>query len=310
MASIRFIQTCDREKYSAMLEATSRSVLAYCRKFDCEFEMFVGIKRGSKPWHAALNRISILKRYVDRGYAGWVIYLDADAYIADLDFDAGAFLDENSRYAMIAAPSGGSPYEWWNINNGVFAINCGHPLGRRIVEEWYAALSAVPLPALKEERFWSELIDDQSALHAVLRSMPGLADQFLVDHHILNWNGRFIRQVIREMGSIDYRANRLKQLVNETLGEDGDSVFSSAEPIYRDFIHGLYSILLLRGPDPVGEASALELLMSGERNPMQEMRNCILSQEFAGNAARFLFHHLGRDRALQISSEIQQEFAG
>ena len=46
--------------------------------------MFFGIVRGFHSWQATCNRSGLLKRLIDTGYKGWVCYLDADAFVADL----------------------------------------------------------------------------------------------------------------------------------------------------------------------------------------------------------------------------------
>jgi hypothetical protein len=87
-----FIQTCDPFNYRDMLGATSRNVTEYCRRHGHEYQAFIGIRRGVHAWHATFNRIPMLEDMVARGDCGWIVYLDADAYIEDLDFDLATYL--------------------------------------------------------------------------------------------------------------------------------------------------------------------------------------------------------------------------
>eukprot|EP01032_Pedospumella_encystans_P020698 gene20698-23509_t len=73
-------QTCDHERYVPILQATSQTVLEYVRRWHCDYETFIGIKKGAHPWHASFNRIHKFGELMRSGFRGWVVYLDADYY--------------------------------------------------------------------------------------------------------------------------------------------------------------------------------------------------------------------------------------
>jgi hypothetical protein len=84
--------------YFDMLCLSARANRAYCRRHEIAYQAFVGVKRGFHSWQATYNRIPLLQELVDAGFAGWVLYLDADAYVADLDFDLRLYLAD--RHSM------------------------------------------------------------------------------------------------------------------------------------------------------------------------------------------------------------------
>jgi hypothetical protein len=181
----------------------------------------MGIIRGHHRWHATFNRISILQRLIDSEFYGWVCYLDADAFIADLDFDLRHYLSDKEDIALIAADAGTGPH-WWNVNAGVFLLNLAHPLGRAITREWYDTFSGITEDALRELEDWSKGPQDQFLLHQVLRSMPYAEKHTIVERvapRLINYrNGRFIKQILRAQGSFEERVEALRLEVNRVLG--------------------------------------------------------------------------------------------
>lgn len=288
---ITFIQTSDVSKYRPLIDRSSLSLKAYCEKFGHAYECFYGIKRGAQPWHASLNRIPILKSYVESGYEGWIIYVDADAYIADLSFDIGAYLVERSQYALIAAPSGLTPPRWWDINAGVFAINLGHAKGRELVDLWFEKFMAPPLDVLSAEQVWGDVIDDQAILHDSLNAIDGFEEALLRDegaHPIFNWDSRFIRQVVRDAAPMWLRIKRIEEAVNQSLAAAGLDTSAlprrehhgEREEANEEFVEAVYQVMFGRNPDPGGRVSSLAALRNGERTYRDDLRSCMESPEF------------------------------
>lgn len=54
------------------------------------------------------------------GYRGWVVYLDADAFVADLAFDLRSYFQENEVFVLMGGPAAPAS---WAINAGVFSID-------------------------------------------------------------------------------------------------------------------------------------------------------------------------------------------
>ena len=284
---ITFLQTADTTVYRAMLETTSRSFLAYCGLHDLEYSMFLGTVRGAKPWHAALNRVPLLRKLMDSGHGGWVVYADADAYVSDLHFDLKSYLADKGEHFMIASSSGVNPSIWWDINNGVFALNLAHPLSDKLIAKWQAKFDEVSDERLFAETAWGEALDDQHALHLALQEVPGAQAGLLRDEQgVFNWEGRFIAQLVRDPTRYT-RASRLSSLktrVGSVLDEAVMPADVSAEQqaraaLYEEFVGSLYRVFFGRPADMGGRAYASGRLLSGERTMEGEIRACIASPE-------------------------------
>lgn len=285
---ITFVQTSDVSKYRPLIDRSSLTLKAYCEKFGHAYECFYGIKRGAQPWHASLNRIPILKSYVENGYDGWVVYVDADAYITDLSFDIGAYLAERGQYALIAAPSGLTPPRWWDINAGVFAINLGHAKGRELVDLWFEKFMAPALDVLCAEPVWGDVIDDQAILHDALNAIEGFEETLLRDESVFNWNSRFIRQIVRDAAPMWLRIKRIEEAVNQSLaaaGLDATALpqrgpHNEREEANEEFVEAVYQVMFGRNPDSGGRQSSLAALRSGERTYRGDLLSCMESPEF------------------------------
>lgn len=163
-----FAQTSDPDKYFDMLIASSTTVREYCKRHGCDYEAFIGIKRGYKPWHAAWNRIYMFRDLVELGAHDWVVYMDADAYIVDLEFDLKGYLADKSDIAVIATQSGMGPH-WWEVNNGVILLNLRHPVTHRLIDAWASTFEAAhPDEALRTSTAWCQP-NDQELFIAFLR---------------------------------------------------------------------------------------------------------------------------------------------
>jgi hypothetical protein len=226
LQDILFLQTCDAFKYPAMLSATSQTAIEFCRRKGYSYEMFVGLKRGFWSWHAIYNRIPMLKEKTDSGFRGWIVYMDADAYITDLNFDLHDFLDQRAHHAGVFVPAL-PDCEAWNINDGVFMINLGHEQGRRIVYLWYQAFAALSDDWLRAQRTWSEGHNDQDMIQEILRVDPLIAAEVLIDRTdtINSTTASFIRQALRaNFDDFGSRLAWLRRTTNEVFEQDGEWV--------------------------------------------------------------------------------------
>ena len=206
-------QTADPFRYAPMLAATAPNLIEFCRRHGLAYQSFVGIKRGAWPWQATFNRIVMLKEMIDRGFTGWAVYVDADAYVRDLDFDLPGYLREHRDRAAIFARSGMSEHDW-DVNAGVALVNCGDPVGRRLVALWADAFEALSDDLLAQMPDWRGT-DDQQMLHAILRDQPDIAAALRLESmDLLNSaHARFVRQRLRaQFSSFD---DRLR-----TIGEE------------------------------------------------------------------------------------------
>ena len=221
---IKLYQTADANVYFDMLMATSRTARAFCRNQDIAYEAFVGVRRGWQGWHATYNRISYLFDLLIEGYDGWVLHLDADAYVEDLRFDLHGYLADKGQYAVIGARAGGSDH-FWDINIGVLMVNMGHPVMKELAREWYGYLCRYDLTV--DTSAWHESIsDDQAMLQELMANRPHCVElvlhepwEFLNSHY-----ASFVRQRMRQPGlSFEARLADLQSRVDEVMARAGEA---------------------------------------------------------------------------------------
>lgn len=195
---VLLLQTSDPHVYFDMLCLSARTTREYCRRHGIAYQAFIGIKRGFHAWQATYNRIPLLQELADGGFAGWVLYLDADAYVADLGFDLRAYLADKSSFAAILTPIDPGA-EWWNINAGVALFNLASAEGLWLVRQWHDAFAALGDDALRAAGRWDLVRNDQDLLHDILRGNEWLRPHvFLQSTVLLNASdARFVRQVLR-----------------------------------------------------------------------------------------------------------------
>ena len=223
-ADLLLLQTSDADVYFDMLCLSARTNREYCRRHAIAYQAFVGLKRGFHPWQATYNRIPLLRELVVAGFAGWVLYVDADAYVADLGFDLRAYLADKSACAAILTPSAPGA-AWWDINAGVALFNLASAEGRWLIARWHAAFMAIGDDALRQAGDWSLLRNDQDLLHTILRDNDWLRPHlFLQSAELINaGRARFIRQVLRAQA--DGLAARMRIVQQET-----DRILAAEEP--------------------------------------------------------------------------------
>ena len=211
MNKYTMIQTSDAGEYAQLLKIGGSVNQLYCRLFGLEYFSYVGIKRGYFPWHATFNRITILKEFIDAGYDGWVFYVDADAFIYDLNKDCRDFC-EKSDSAMLMSP-GGLTGEHWDVNDGVFLANLSNPIVKKIVAAWYEDFMSTSDDALKAAKDWYNVKSCQPRFHSVLKNNPEF--QRAIQHvprEVLNHHdASFVRQILRSnVTSFDERVKRTR----------------------------------------------------------------------------------------------------
>jgi hypothetical protein len=282
---VLFIQTAE-ENYKSLLDLSSQTVIEYCINHKHVYQNFFGVVRGYHPWQATYNRIPLLKTLLDGGWTGWVCYLDADAYIADLNFDLRVYLRDKSNIAFIAATDrpGEPERPFWLVNAGVFLINLSHPFARNLIESWAERFNAIPDHQLMERSVWGGN-NDQDMLQAALRDLPGAEAATLTlrggDVFLNYGHGKFIRQVLRGGENMPARVNSLRAGV--------DHMALMREPIdnLREFVTACYRAILLREPDKGGLENAMNLMRQG-LGYEQILRGVFGSKEFQGLHGRFI----------------------
>lgn len=245
--NVLFLQTADPYHYYDMLVETSRTVRAYCHQHGFRYESYIGIKRGFYSWHAAYNRIIILKELRDAGYTGWVFYIDADAWIGDMGFDLSAYLQDKSNYAAIFVDPGIDDV-WYHMNNGIFLVNLAKEDARSLIDRWFDEFIKISTDKLRLATDWDDLPHDQDLLHVVLYSNQAFRSViYLESPHVLGWEPGFVRQFTRGGAkTLAERKQLIKAKVDELLGAAPaiDTAAGLSERDARVIISVLYKTLL------------------------------------------------------------------
>ncbi|WP_174300684.1 hypothetical protein [Caulobacter sp. S45] len=215
---ITLFQTSDPFSYYKMLHITSETARAFCRNRQVKYEAFIGLRRGNQNWHSTYNRVVYLADRVREGYDGWILHLDADAYVNDVNFDIWTYLADKGGYAMIGAPSGATEH-FWDMNIGIMFFNLGHPFMIEMARDWFAYLDRFDLA--RDATGWSESIsDDQAMFHELLMRHPDRAGEVLLE----SWDfmnaprSSFVRQMMRFPGvSFEERLANIEARVAESL---------------------------------------------------------------------------------------------
>jgi hypothetical protein len=297
---VRFVQTSDQVNYRALFDLTSRTVAEYCGRHGYEYESFLGICRGYYPWQATYNRISLLKRTAASGFRGWVCYMDADAFVADFEFELAGYLKDKREIAFIATTD--RPCEpdrpFWLINAGVFLINLAHPIGQEIIDEWVKRFDAITDQQLMDAVEWTQLPNDQDLLQGLLHDLPEVEKNIMTlrgEAALLNYiDGLFIRQFLRRGDNVQTRIDLIRAETDRVLGRRTHQ--SDREHLLvPQLIRTLYRLLLLREPDANGLKDHVEWMRTG--TPVEKIvRGFLESDEFISNGSRFIKTYLSDTR--------------
>ena len=197
-ADIVLVQTSDPFAYLDLLVASSRANRAFCARHGLAYVGFIGIKRGFHPWHAAFNRIALLREYMEQGFTGWVLYLDADALVVDFAWDVRSYLRAKAECAAVLVPAGEAVPDW-EVNDGVAFFNLRHPACRALIAAWNDAFARISDAELRAAGSWDLVRNDQDMLQGILRADPALRKAvFLESPRAINSReATLIRQVLR-----------------------------------------------------------------------------------------------------------------
>jgi hypothetical protein len=173
------------------------------------------VKHGGDPWHATFNRIDLLYDEIQKGYRGWILYLDADAYVFDVAFDSRSYLDSRRDHGLIALPVG-TKIPTWNINAGILFFNASNPSARSIIIRWKIVFDLYRYTFLYYSVRMAKIVNDQSLLHLVLRTSPRLLESVYFE----NRASTFVRQLLRAYyPDLALRVQTMERLVQEALAK-------------------------------------------------------------------------------------------
>lgn len=209
---IQFYQTSDPIVYRQLMGFTRITTEAFCEHNGFISVFDYSIRRGSYPWQATFNRILYLKDLFDKGYNGWLCYMDADSYIHGHSFDLENYLGQYSDKLMI-----GVGRSHWQINAGVFCLNFAHHVAPEFIEllnKQFENIVSDEFLAASPNKFderWYDYFGDQTLMQNILKFSYDYNDiVHLDDGSTLNsYNAFFIRQALRRSGNLESRVNKV-----------------------------------------------------------------------------------------------------
>jgi hypothetical protein len=221
---VKFVQTADPEKYARLLEASAPSTRAFCAINNYDYEAFVGLKRGWHPWHATFNRIDLLDEALQAGFDGWLVYLDADSFVVDLEFDFTAYLDRHAEAPLIARAVDPAKAPTWNVNAGVLIFNMKHPQTHWLIRTWKRLFDLWRKAGLLQLPPRLAPVNDQILLHWAMRLNPGLVRAIRFEHpdFINGALASFIVQFLRaDVEDFDLRISLITERVRLAFAASG-----------------------------------------------------------------------------------------
>jgi len=202
---ILVLQTTDPFVYHPLYEIAARPTRRYCERHGLSYVGYIGIKSGRNAVDATFNRILLLHEMLTEGYRGWVLYLDADAYIYDLSFHIRDFLAGPDIRPIMGARGGDQA---WNVNAGILLMDYGNEAVRKVIQAWFDRYHATQ----GQDR------DDQALLHHVLAQedasqLLGVLPFDLIGHEESRW----IRHLLRHFGDFEKRLKRARADVERIM---------------------------------------------------------------------------------------------
>jgi hypothetical protein len=208
---IVILQSCD-DKYAPMLVATTQVNSGYAAKHGYSYRSFVG-NLATVPNTANFNRYYLLREELESGRHDWAFWMDADAIVIDDHVPLENFINRNPDKLLIACR--GAMNGDYDINNGVFLLNLRHELASEVVEFCINACERINPGNLSFQC-------DQMQMHKWLMDKRDASGRVHFvkcytgeEHHCMNYDGPFIRHILREFGDFQQRVQELQRLANK-----------------------------------------------------------------------------------------------
>lgn len=211
--SICILQSCD-ESYLPLLSQTAPVNQAYARRHAYAYLSFVG-NSSPIPHTANFNRYYLMRELQRRTSISWCFWMDADSLVIDSDIALEPIIQADSQKMLIACS--GEEAGYWDINNGVFFLNLRHPRTSALLEH---VITKCEFLQREDRSFYCDQQVMQAWLAARVRQGESINcwKRYSGDQaDFFNYDGAFIRHVLREAGSLEVRVELLKKLVQECV---------------------------------------------------------------------------------------------
>lgn len=215
MRRLIILQSCDRH-YESMLAITSAVNSAYANRHHYSYRQFVG-NLSPIPCTANFNRYYLAKDEILRNTFDWAFWIDADALVVDHQITLSSIIDRTPDKMLIAC-RGGMKSDF-DVNAGVFLLNLRHEKTLELVEYCIGVCESLD-PTNSSYR------SDQRHMHTWLKSHENAEGQIDIiqrytgcEHNLFNYDGNFVKHVLREFGDYQERVDELRRIANDVRYE-------------------------------------------------------------------------------------------
>ncbi|MCH5376575.1 MAG: hypothetical protein JJ992_21610, partial [Planctomycetes bacterium] len=227
------LQSCD-DRFAPMLEATVGTNSSYARRHGYSYQQVIG-NLSPVPDTGNFNRYYLLRQEIDREAHDWALWLDADAIVIDHQIRLESIIDRSPAKMLIACR--GSLHGDHDVNNGVFLLNLRHRQAREMIDACIGYCESL-------DRRSKGFHDDQHVMQAWLMTqrddtgrVPSVQCYAGAEYNLFNYDGAFIRHVLREFGEFQQRVRRLQTLAGQVRAVEKPTR-DAAENVDRGFREG------------------------------------------------------------------------
>ncbi len=284
--------------YAGCLHATVETHVAYAKAHDYGYRWVIG-NLSPTPQTANFNRYYLLRQAFIEDHYDWAMWIDADAIVIDATVTLESIIDRSPDQLLIACRGGNAGD--FDINNGVFFLNLRHPHARELVEHCIEYCERL-------DRQSCGFRGDQKVMHDWLRLRQDIDGHLDLlrrytdrEYNLFNYDGQFVRHVLRTCGTLDQRIDELRRL----------ATFLSSQPLAQRncFHHGAFMSfqkqhgILVAAPagyDPLPASASvlieschrfgIELTLLGQGQPFPNLRYKIdLVSEYLKNHPEYRY---------------------
>jgi hypothetical protein len=257
---LKVIQTVDGvSPYNTLLDVTGHVNRQYCERHGYAYETYRGLKHGIKPWHACFNRIFMLLDEIERQEYDWILYLDADCYVADVAYPATRIIEEaGGNYGLLMAGGAGPDYGYTHdVNTGVIFVNVRNQYAKSIITIWRELCVSI-LNDEKQNRNVEPFKLGGGPNNLVIADQPMMIHTLIIYYHFGELKNAVKTYLGAEYNKFNYNGDFIKQLLRPNYGTDGTKIedrIETAKAHVKDVVErfGLLPLPPALQPVPVPE---------------------------------------------------------
>ena len=199
-----------------MLAVTTQANSAYADVHGYSYRRAVG-NFSIVPNTGNFNRYYLLRQEILAGTHDWALWMDADAIVIDDGVPLEYFINRKPDKLLLACR--GAMNGDYDINNGIFLLNLRHRLARELIEFCISACERI-------DPGNTSFQCDQVIMHQWLLDKSDASGRIHFiqcytgdEYNCFNYDGPFIRHILRDFGDFEQRVQELHRLASKTHTE-------------------------------------------------------------------------------------------